>query len=152
MDSKDTTMMTNPMAGRESEAKSETRSETTVHKKEKGARSGLGGEAKTVEMVQLTVRAQSRKAKRRSYEKRQATLKKLNQRKPTRIGENPMLSVGRVSFDYEAADDDEINLAEGDMIDNIHDIGGGWSVGRNARTGETGAFPSSFLETSSSAS
>ena len=48
-----------------------------------------------------------------------------------------------------AADDDEINLAEGDMIDGIHDIGGGWSVGMNACTGETGAFPSSFLETSS---
>ena len=85
MDDKDTKMMTNPMAGRESgvEAKSKTRSETIAHKKEKGTRSGLGGEAKTVEMVQLTVRAQSRKAKRRSYEKRQATLKKLNQRKPT---------------------------------------------------------------------
>ena len=41
---------------------------------------------------------------------------------------------------------DEIDLLEGDTIDQAEDLGGGWWRGRNARSGEVGAFPASFME------
>ena len=38
----------------------------------------------------------------------------------------------------------EIDLMEGDAIDQVEDFGEGWLYGRNERTGEIGYFPSSF--------
>ena len=44
----------------------------------------------------------------------------------------------RASFAYTADDGDEMDLAEGDVLEDMQDLGGGWSQGRNARTGEVG--------------
>ena len=50
------------------------------------------------------------------------------------------------SFVFVANDNDEVDLAEGDVIEAVKDAGDGWSVGRNARTGIEGYFPTSFAE------
>ena len=47
-------------------------------------------------------------------------------------------------YDYNAADDDEIDLQEGDIIENVDDFGGGWLKGTNTRTGITGVFPAAY--------
>ena len=52
----------------------------------------------------------------------------------------------RASHAYVAEADDEIDLLEGDEIDHVEDLGGGWWRGRNVRSGEVGAFPASFME------
>ena len=111
--------------------------------------------------------APSLKTKRRSYMKRQAALKKLNEhsrRKGQRLASsNPIMrpphdihteatmstnkeEVFRASHAYAAEADDEIDLIEGDALDRMEDLGGGWWQGRNARTGEIGAFPASYVE------
>jgi hypothetical protein len=110
--------------------------------KRRGGRKTKSG---NIEMVQF---AQSRKARRCSYDKRLSTLKKLNQQRAPRIGNNPMLlSQNRTAaYKYSADADDEIDLEDGDVIEDVVDYGDGWSSGRNARTGEIGSFPSSFVE------
>ena len=58
-----------------------------------------------------------------------------------------LLSQNRTAaYKYSADADDEIDLEEGDVIEDVEDYGDGWSSGRNARTGEIGSFPSSFVE------
>ena len=113
-----------------------------------------------VEMVEVNVALKaappSRKAKRHSYMKRQAALKKVNERRRKgRIANNPALrplsdadagAIFRASHAYVAEADDEIDLLEGDQIDQVEDLGGGWWRGRNVRSGEVGAFPASFME------
>ncbi len=54
--------------------------------------------------------------------------------------------VSWVAFcDYEAAEEDEIDLAEGDEVEVVAVVGDGWTHGRNMRTGNTGAFPTSYI-------
>ena len=86
----------------------------------------------------------------------QAALKKVNERRRKgRIANNPALrplsdadagAIFRASHAYVAEADDEIDLIEGDVIDQAEDLGGGWWRGRNVRSGEFGAFPASFVE------
>ena len=120
-----------------------------------------------VEMVKVDVGAQSRKAKRRSYERRQKALKRLNRNrgKAETLGENPLFDqrpqplplhsddvsegvpqTGVAICDYDANELDEISLREGDFVEQIVDVGEGWGQGTNARTGKTGTFPLSFVE------
>ena len=52
----------------------------------------------------------------------------------------------RASFAHAANDNDEISLEEGDVLEDLQDLGDGWTRGRNARTGEVGTFPSAYTE------
>ena len=49
-------------------------------------------------------------------------------------------------FDYAADDADEIDLAAGDVLEGVTDIGGGWATGTNKSTNRRGTFPVSFVE------
>ena len=49
-------------------------------------------------------------------------------------------------YDYDAADDDEITIQEGDKIVNGEIVGEGWMQGTNARTGLHGMLPSNYVE------
>ena len=119
-----------------------------------------------VEMVAIDHKVDvgsTRVAKRPSYKKRQAAVKKLNQRRrsrqqgalstddlttPATSGETTeeatTAKLARALYAYTANDDGEIDLMEGDAIDQVEDFGEGWLYGRNERTGEIGNFPSSF--------
>ncbi|KAL1651443.1 actin binding protein [Diplodia intermedia] len=48
-------------------------------------------------------------------------------------------------YDYEKAEDNEIELAEGELITNIDMVDEDWWMGQNSR-GETGLFPSNYVE------
>ena len=82
--------------------------------------------------------------------------KKVNKRRRKgRTANNPVLrppsdadagAIFRASHAFVAEADDEIDLIEGDTIDQAEDLGGGWWRGRNVRSGEVGAFPASFME------
>ena len=50
-----------------------------------------------------------------------------------------------VQYDYEQAEDNEIELKEGDYVTHIEMVDADWWVGQNAR-GETGLFPSNYVE------
>lgn len=52
----------------------------------------------------------------------------------------------RALYDYTAADDDEITIAEGDIIIDANIIDSGWMEGRNQRTGLFGMLPSNYVE------
>jgi hypothetical protein len=115
------------------------------------------------------------KAKRRSYVQRQNAMKKLNERrqqqklrqklskdganqKPdpnpnplfdpeTQVVEMVLTAKPRLAlFDYAADDADEIDLAAGDVLEGVTDIGGGWATGTNKSTNRRGTFPVSFVE------
>jgi hypothetical protein len=49
-------------------------------------------------------------------------------------------------YEYEAADDDEVTIKEGDIIINAEIVAEGWMVGTNSRTGQTGMLPSNYVE------
>ena len=49
-------------------------------------------------------------------------------------------------YEYEAADDDEVTIKEGDIIINAEIVAEGWMVGTNSRTGLTGMLPSNYVE------
>eukprot|EP00730_Choanoeca_flexa_P004575 TRINITY_DN11737_c0_g1_i7.p1 TRINITY_DN11737_c0_g1~~TRINITY_DN11737_c0_g1_i7.p1 ORF type:complete len:124 (+),score=14.81 TRINITY_DN11737_c0_g1_i7:141-512(+) len=51
----------------------------------------------------------------------------------------------KVLFDYEAADDDELSLVEGELITNVKQEEGGWWEGTSP-SGKTGMFPDNFVE------
>lgn len=51
----------------------------------------------------------------------------------------------KVTFDYEAQDEDELTLHVGDMIDFICEVEEGWWRGK--LNGKIGVFPSNFVET-----
>ena len=63
-----------------------------------------------------------------------------------RVTMPPNQQVFQAIHAYVAEEDDEIDLIEGDAIDQIQELGGGWWHGHNVRTGEIGAFPSSYAE------
>jgi hypothetical protein len=48
-------------------------------------------------------------------------------------------------FDYEKAEDNEIELKEGELVTHIEMVDDDWWMGRNA-AGETGLFPSNYVE------
>ena len=50
-----------------------------------------------------------------------------------------------VNFDYEKAEDNELELKEGDYITDIEMVDEDWWMGQNPR-GETGLFPSNYVE------
>ncbi|CAB3979361.1 LIM and SH3 domain 1-like [Paramuricea clavata] len=52
----------------------------------------------------------------------------------------------RALYDYNAADEDEISINEGDIIIDANIIDSGWMEGRNQRTGQFGMLPSNYVE------
>lgn len=50
-----------------------------------------------------------------------------------------------VQYDYEKAEDNELELREGEVITNIDMVDADWWMGENPR-GETGLFPSNYVE------
>lgn len=50
-----------------------------------------------------------------------------------------------VEYDYEKAEDNEIELVEGDLVTDIDMIDEGWWIGTNSR-GERGLFPCNYVE------
>ena len=50
-----------------------------------------------------------------------------------------------VQYDYEKAEDNELELKEGEYVVNIEMVDDDWWMGQNAR-GETGLFPSNYVE------
>ncbi|CAJ0546380.1 Ff.00g098530.m01.CDS01 [Fusarium sp. VM40] len=50
-----------------------------------------------------------------------------------------------IQYDYEKAEDNEIELVEGDIVTNIEMVDEDWWMGTNSR-GETGLFPSNYVE------
>ncbi|RFU81859.1 acting-binding cofilin tropomyosin domain-containing, partial [Trichoderma arundinaceum] len=50
-----------------------------------------------------------------------------------------------VQYDYEKAEDNEIDLVEGDYVTNIDMVDDDWWMGTNAK-GESGLFPSNYVE------
>lgn len=49
-------------------------------------------------------------------------------------------------YDYDANDDDEVTIVEGDIVINGEVIAEGWMVGTNTRTGCHGMLPSNYVE------
>jgi len=49
-------------------------------------------------------------------------------------------------YEYDAADEDEVTIKEGDIIINAEIVAEGWMVGTNSRTGHTGMMPSNYVE------
>ena len=56
----------------------------------------------------------------------------------------PSLGTATVLFDYDAEDGDEISIVEGDVV-TITARDGDWWSGRNARTGQSGTFPATYV-------
>ncbi|KAF2435834.1 hypothetical protein EJ08DRAFT_645518 [Tothia fuscella] len=50
-----------------------------------------------------------------------------------------------ISYDYEKAEDNELELREGDYVTNIEMVDEDWWMGQNSQ-GETGLFPSNYVE------
>jgi drebrin-like protein len=50
-----------------------------------------------------------------------------------------------IQYDYEKAEDNEIDLVEGDEVTNIEMVDDDWWMGTNSR-GESGLFPSNYVE------
>jgi hypothetical protein len=50
-----------------------------------------------------------------------------------------------IMYDYEKAEDNEIELKEGDYVTDIQMVDDDWWMGRNSK-GETGLFPSNYVE------
>ncbi|XP_048576876.1 LIM and SH3 domain protein 1 isoform X2 [Nematostella vectensis] len=51
-----------------------------------------------------------------------------------------------VMYDYNAADDDEVSMVEGDIIVDAEIIDEGWMVGRVKRTGQSGMLPANYVQ------
>ena len=49
-----------------------------------------------------------------------------------------------VEFDYQATEEDELNLVKGDVITNVTKMDGGWWEG--TLKGKTGMFPDNFVK------
>lgn len=52
----------------------------------------------------------------------------------------------RALYDYNAADDDEVSIVEGDVIIEANIVDSGWMEGKNQRTGKFGMLPSNYVE------
>ena len=50
-----------------------------------------------------------------------------------------------IQYDYEKAEDNELELVEGDYVTNIEMVDDDWWMGQNSR-GESGLFPSNYVE------
>ena len=49
-------------------------------------------------------------------------------------------------YDYAAQDEEEIELAEGDVVEDVEEVDEGWVKGTNKRTGKRGMIPSNYIE------
>ena len=49
-------------------------------------------------------------------------------------------------YNFEGADEDELNCVAGDIITECQSIGDGWLYGVNERTGDAGMMPMNYLE------
>ena len=49
-------------------------------------------------------------------------------------------------YDYDAGDEDEVSIKEGDIVINGEVIAEGWMVGTNTRTGQHGMLPSNYVD------
>ena len=49
-------------------------------------------------------------------------------------------------WDYDAADDDEIELKAGDTVIILEEVDENWGRGKNKRTGEVGLYPTLYVE------
>eukprot|EP00045_Choanoeca_perplexa_P009485 m.91795 g.91795 ORF g.91795 m.91795 type:complete len:536 (+) comp14916_c0_seq1:224-1831(+) len=56
-----------------------------------------------------------------------------------------MMVTVKVTFDYDAADEDELTLVTGDIITDVNQDDGGWWEGTNS-AGKRGVFPDNFVE------
>ncbi|OTB02514.1 hypothetical protein M426DRAFT_322607 [Hypoxylon sp. CI-4A] len=64
------------------------------------------------------------------------------------VAEAPASSGGKralIQYDYEKAEDNELELREGEYVTNIEMVDEDWWMGTNAR-GESGLFPSNYVE------
>ena len=60
---------------------------------------------------------------------------------------DPPSFVARAMFDFEGSgDSDDLELREGDWVDDVHEILNGWLAGTNRRTRRHGMFPGSHVE------
>lgn len=67
---------------------------------------------------------------------------------PTKLASGLAGSEGKravIQYDYEKAEDNEIDLIEGDYVTNIDMVDEDWWMGTNSR-GESGLFPSNYVE------
>ncbi|EYC34395.1 hypothetical protein Y032_0001g390 [Ancylostoma ceylanicum] len=67
-------------------------------------------------------------------------------RKPMVPKPNPHLQHVITTFAYSAAQDDELTLELGDIIEVLEEVEDGWSRGRQLRTGLVGMFPTNFVK------
>ncbi|KAL6731156.1 hypothetical protein Aduo_002058 [Ancylostoma duodenale] len=67
-------------------------------------------------------------------------------RKPMVSKPNPHLPHVITTFAYSAAQDDELTLELGDIIEVLEEVEDGWSRGRQLRTGLVGMFPTNFVK------
>ncbi|XP_051553215.1 LIM zinc-binding domain-containing Nebulette-like isoform X2 [Myxocyprinus asiaticus] len=56
------------------------------------------------------------------------------------------VTVYRALYDYIAQDYDEVSFRDGDVIQNVHPIDGGWMYGTVQRTGRSGMLPANYVE------
>ncbi|KAI1137885.1 hypothetical protein F5Y05DRAFT_64932 [Hypoxylon sp. FL0543] len=64
------------------------------------------------------------------------------------VAEAPVTSGGKralIQYDYQKAEDNELELREGEYVTNIEMVDEDWWMGTNAQ-GETGLFPSNYVE------
>eukprot|EP00794_Sanderia_malayensis_P018171 gene18171-19985_t len=52
----------------------------------------------------------------------------------------------RASYDYQAQGPEEIDMKQDDILEILAFEGSEWCIGRNQRTGESGAFPKAFIQ------
>ncbi|XP_010893666.4 nebulette isoform X2 [Esox lucius] len=55
-------------------------------------------------------------------------------------------SVYRALYDYASQDTDEVSFRDGDIIQNVQPIDGGWVYGTVRRTGRSGMLPGNYIE------
>jgi len=49
-------------------------------------------------------------------------------------------------YDYDAADNDEVTIHEGDIIVDVEIMDEGWAMGTVESTGQRGMIPSNYIE------
>ncbi|KAK3330263.1 hypothetical protein B0H66DRAFT_543269 [Apodospora peruviana] len=88
-------------------------------------------------------------AEEEAYDPRAAAAAVVNHRNDHAIDTQPAGSSGAkralIQYDYEKAEDNEIELHEGDYVTNIEMVDEDWWMGTNVQ-GESGLFPSSYVE------
>jgi hypothetical protein len=52
----------------------------------------------------------------------------------------------RALYPYTARNEDELNLADGDIVYVMEKCDDGWYIGTNTRTGQFGTFPGNYVQ------